>query len=72
MNKLLLIIIIFMICFAVVYLYMHWFIVFALALLNSSAKYNETDRKNILRLAEKEKLWKDVSKVLDLKEDENK
>lgn len=44
----------------------YWFIVLMLALINSSAVYNEMDRKIILKLGKKDKIWKDVAKILGL------
>lgn len=46
----------------------YWFIVLMLALINSSAVYNEIDRKIILKLGKKDKIWKDVAKILGLED----
>ena len=47
----------------------YWFIVLMLALINSSAVYNEMDRKIILKLGKKDKIWKDVIKILNLEDE---
>ena len=47
-------------------LFIHWIIVFALAIVNIDAKYNESSKIAILNLAKKDKIWKDVAEMLNL------
>lgn len=44
----------------------YWLMILVLALLNMQAQYNKISRKIILELAKKDRVWKDVSKILDL------
>lgn len=48
------------------YFFAHWIAVFALAIANGDAKYDESSKMAILSLARKDRIWKDVAKILDL------
>ena len=55
-----------MIAYLIIYLYIRWIIVLMLAMVNSNAKYTESSKMAILNLAKKDKIWKDVAKMLEL------
>jgi len=56
------------ISFVIFYKLVYWIIILWLAIINSFAVYDGTSKKAILQLSKKDKVWKDVAKILELKE----
>ena len=71
MRSILISVLIFIGGFIFAYELLHWIIVEAMAIINSDAVYNNTSKKVILKLAQKDKIWRDVAKVLELESEVN-
>lgn len=50
----------------ITWLFIYWLFVFLIATINYHAKYDESSKMAILSLAKKDRIWKDVAKILDL------
>lgn len=71
MISILSLICIFLIGIIISYKFAYWFMIFLLAIINSNAQYNESDKRTILKLAQKDKVWRDVAKILELESEVN-
>ena len=66
LNEILIITFFSLIAVYIFYKIFYWLTTLLLASLNEKAQYNEISKKTILELAEKDRVWKDVSKILKL------
>lgn len=68
MLKIMIFIMISIIAMFIGYKLFYWLMILLLAMFNSDAVYDKIAKKSILELAKKDKVWKDVAKVLELGE----